>query len=115
MQQFLDFVKTCQEDYQIAYSSVGDEDKRLQDLLHALEFSQDKYSMHREALKLWDSRNRRRRSKDTVQLCENIVQYFQSPAGKQTLKDLQQLLGRQRKTEQYLEGHREYRKRMVEG
>ena len=52
---------------------------------------------------------------DMVELTENINQYFGSPSGKKLLEELRQLLGRQRKAEQYVTGHREYRKRMDDG
>ena len=108
-------MKECQEIYQIAYSCVRDEDKRSQDFLHAIEFTDDKYDLHREALKLQESRRERRRNKDLVQMYEPIVQYFQGSSGKKFLEELRQLLGRQRKAEQYVTGHREYRKRIDDG
>ena len=115
LEDFLAFAKECKETYQISYSCVGDEDKRLQDLLHALEFTDNKYDMHAEALKLWESRKERRRNKDTALLYSNLAQYFQSASGQKFLNELRQLLGRQRKEEEYLEGHREYRKRVEDG
>lgn len=111
LEDFLEFAKECRETYQISYSCVGDEDKRLQDLLHALEFTDNKYEMHAEALKLWESRKERRRNKDTALLYSNLAQYFQSASGQKFLNELRQLLGRQRKEEEYLMGRREYRKR----
>ena len=39
LESFIKFAEDCQENYSIFYSCVGDEDKRLQDLLHALELS----------------------------------------------------------------------------
>ena len=115
LENFLSFVKECQEAHQIAFSCVGDEDKRLQDLLHAIEFADDKYELHSEVLRLQESRRERRRNKDMVELTDNIIQYFGSPSGKKLLEELRQLLGRQRKAEQYVTGHREYRKRMDDG
>ena len=111
LESFLRFAETCQETYRLAYSSVGDEDKRLQDLLHALEFSDDKYNLHKEALKLWESRKNRREQKDIALLNRVAAEYFQGESGKKFLNELRQVLGRQRKEEQYLAGHREYRKR----
>ena len=70
--------------------------------------------MHNEALKLWMSRRERRVKKDAALLNREIAEYFQEGNGKKFLNELRQLLGRQRKAEQYLEGHREYRKRMPE-
>ncbi|MFR2773229.1 MAG: hypothetical protein ACLTF1_10015 [Clostridium sp.] len=114
LESFIKFAEDCQENYSIFYSCVGDEDKRLQDLLHALEFTDNKYDMHNEALKLWMSRRERRVKKDAALLNREIAEYFQEGNGKKFLNELRQLLGRQRKAEQYLEGHREYRKRMPE-
>lgn len=108
LEQFIRFVEQCQE----AYSSVGDEDKSLQDYLHALEFTDNKYDMHNEALKLWQSRKARRRHKDTMLLNKEIAEYFSDGAGKKFLNELRQLLGRQRKQEQYVEGQRAYHRRM---
>ena len=51
LEAFLTFAKECQDTYQIAYACVSDEDKRLQDLLHAVEFTDNKYDMHNEALR----------------------------------------------------------------
>lgn len=112
LEAFLAFVKECQDTYQIAYSCVGDEDKRLQDLLHAVEFTDNKYDMHNEALRLWESRRIRRRNKDISILYKEVAQYFQSAQGQKFLNELRQLLGRQRKQEEYLAGNREYRNRM---
>ena len=76
LEQFIDFVEQCQEAYRLSYSSVGDEDKSLQDYLHALEFTDNKYDMHNEALKLWQSRKARRRHKDIMLLNKEIAEYF---------------------------------------
>ena len=54
----------------------GDEDKSLQDYLHALEFTDNKYDMHNEALKLWQSRKARRRHKDIMLLNKEIAEIF---------------------------------------
>ena len=82
LEDFLAFAKECRETYQISYSCVGDEDKRLQDLLHALEFTDNKYDMHAEALRLWESRKERRRNKDTALLYSNLAQYFRARLGR---------------------------------
>lgn len=108
----IDCVEQCQEAYRLSYSSVGDEDKSLQDYLHALEFTDNKYDMHNEALKLWQSRKARRRHKDIMLLNKEIAEYFADGAGKKFLNELRQLLGRQRKQEQYVEGQRAYHRRM---
>ncbi len=78
----------------------------------AAEELEDKYDMHNEALKLWQSRKARRRHKDTMLLNKEIAEYFSDGAGKKFLNELRQLLGRQRKQEQYVEGQRAYHRRM---
>lgn len=112
LEDFLAFAKECKETYQIAYSCVGDEDKRLQDLLHALEFTDNRYDMHAEALKLWKSRKERRRNKDRALLYSDLAQYFQSASGQKFINELRQLLGRQRKQEEYLNSERSYKPRV---
>lgn len=109
---FIRFVRMCQEEYKAAFDSVGEQDKRLQDLLHAVEFAADKYELHGEALRLWESRKARRENKDRAVLYSEVAQFFQDTQGQKILNQLSQLLGRQRKQEQYLEGHREYIKRV---
>ena len=39
LSDFLKFVRRCEDDYQAAREAVGVEDKRLQDLLHEMEFA----------------------------------------------------------------------------
>lgn len=40
---FLNYIDKCRHDYQAAHDAVGMEDKRLQDLLHGLEFAAAEY------------------------------------------------------------------------
>ena len=112
LSDFLNYIDKCRHDYQTAHDAVGMEDKRLQDLLHAVEFTDNKYDMHNEALRLWESRRIRRKNKDISILYKEVAQYFQSAQGQKFLNELRQLLGRQRKQEEYLAGNREYRNRM---
>lgn len=41
LSDFLNYIDQCRHDYQAARDAVGMEDKRLQDLLHGLEFAAD--------------------------------------------------------------------------
>lgn len=67
LQGFLDYVDQIKVEYQSAREAVGKEDKRLQDLLHELEFAEDKAARNRVATKFQRSRRERRRQKDEVQ------------------------------------------------
>lgn len=112
LEEFLHFIDQCYADYQSAQAAVGQEDKRLQDLLHEMEFAQDKAERNRVATRLQNSRRERRRNKDMVKLNEQVVRFFDEKAGRDTLNRMRQLLGRQRKEEEYLFGEREYKPRV---
>lgn len=109
---FLDFLDECERQYQTARDAVGLEDRRLQDLLHELEFAQDKAERNRVATKFQRSRRERRRQKDEVQRLELIVNFFNEQNHKNTVKKMRQLLGRQRKEEEFLRGKRVYKPRV---
>lgn len=112
LSEFLDFLDTCERQYQTAKDAVGLEDRRLQDLLHELEFAQDKAERNRVATKFQRSRRERRRQKDEVQRLELIVNFFNEQNHKNTVKKMRQLLGRQRKEEEFLRGKRVYKPRV---
>jgi hypothetical protein len=111
MKEFLDFIDRCHAEYQLAYDAVSEEDKKLQDLLHKLEFSTNTAEKNRVATSLKNSRRERRRNKDIVKRNELIVGFFREKSHKDTLNKLRQLLGRQRKEEEYLASDRVYKPR----
>lgn len=108
LSDFLKFIRRCEDDYQAAREAVGVEDKRLQDLLHEMGFADGENAKRRAATKLQQSRRERRRQKDEVQGLEPIMNFFDELNHKNTLKKMEQLLGRQRKVEEYLNGERVY-------
>lgn len=114
LSDFLNYIDQCRHDYQAAHDAVGIEDKRLQDLLHGLEFAADENEKRRAGTKLQQSRRERRQKKDEVKRLELIVRFFDEPGNKGTLNKMRQLLGKQRKEEEYLNGERHYYKRVDE-
>ena len=64
LEEFLNAVAASKQEYQYAYDAVNEEDRRLQDLLHEMEFAQNKAERNRSATKLQQSRRRRREYKD---------------------------------------------------
>ena len=112
MKEFLDFIDQCHAEYQLAHDAVSEEDKRLQDLLHELEFSMSAAEKNRVATSLKNSRKERRRNKDIVKRNELIVGFFREKSHKDTMNKLRQLLGRQRKEEEYLASDRVYKPRV---
>ena len=111
LETFLNFIDQCYADYRYAYEAVNKEDKRLQDFLHEIEFSPDKAERNRVATRLQHSRKERRRNKDTVKLNEQVVKFSDEKGHRDTLNKMRQLLGRQRKEEEYLFGERVYKLR----
>ncbi len=112
LEDFLNFLDQCAREYQYAYDNVSKEDRRLQDLLHEMEFAADKAERNRVATKLQGSRRECRRNKDMVKLYEKIVRFSEDQSNRRTINLLRQLLGQQRKEEEYLQGNRVYKKRV---
>ena len=111
IEAFLNFVDRCSREYTYAQDMVKEEDKRLQDLLHEMEFAADRAERNRVATKLQASRRERRANKDIVQRDELLVEFFKEPENRKVLNKLRQLLDRQRKEEEFLAGERVYKPR----
>ena len=114
LEEFLQYIDQWEDKYKEAFEEVGKEDKKLQDLLHELEFTSNGKEKNCAATKLRDSRRARRQSKNTVLLYENIVKFFQDSQNRKVLNQLRQLLGNQRRQEKMLMSERTYRPRVEE-
>ena len=113
LQEFLNYIDQCRNAYQLAQGAVELEDKRLQDLLHELEFAENVNEKRRSGTKLQQSRRERRRQKDEVKRLRLLIEFFNDPANKSTLNKMRHLLGRQRKEEEFLNGDRIYKPRVT--
>lgn len=111
---FLDFVEECRELNSVARSGVGEEDKRHQDLIHAIEFEDDPDKIARIGIRLHQNRVERRVHKDLFEVTDPVVQFAQDSQNKKTLDQMRQLLGKVRKVEKYHE-NRVYIPRIKEG
>ena len=76
-----------------------------------MEFAGDRAERNRVATRLQTSRKQRRRMKDLMKRDEQVVKFFEDPENRKILNKMRQLLGRQRKEEEYLEGERTYKPR----
>ena len=112
LEDFLNFLDQCVREYQYAFDNMSKEDKRLQDLLHEIEFAADKAEKNRAATSLQRSRRERRKNKDMVKLYERIVKFSEDQSNRRTINLLRQLLGQQRKEEEYLQSNRTYKERV---
>lgn len=100
---FLDFVDECRTLNEMAKSGISEEEKRQQDLLHAIEFEPNGKKRSPIDTKLHKCRLSRRRYKDLFEVTDDVVQFFKEPSHKKTLDQLHQLLGTVRKKERYHE------------
>lgn len=114
LSDFLNYIDRIRYEYKAAEDAMKTEDKRLQDLLHELEFAEDKAARNRVATKFQRSRRERRRRKDEMMRLELIVNFFDDPTPKSAVNKMRQLLGKQRKQEEFLNGERHYNKRVQE-
>lgn len=112
MSEFLAYIDRVRYDYKAAHDAVKKEEKRLQDLLHDIEFAEGENEKRRAGTRLQQSRRSRRRKKDEMMRLELVVQFFDEPTQKSTINKMRQLLGKQRKQEEFLNGERHYNKRV---
>lgn len=103
IKEFLDFVDDCRTLNEMARNGISEEEKRQQDLLHAIEFESNGRKRSPIDTKLHKCRLSRRRYKDIFEETDDIVQFFKDPSNKRTLEQLRQLLGKVRKVERYHE------------
>jgi retron-type reverse transcriptase len=109
---FLTYIDDCRNAYQSALSAVEEADSKetTLDIFHGFELKPYKERC-RLSTEVHRSRLDRRANKDTVDELKDIVTFFDELNHKNTLNKLRQLLGKQRKTEEYLDGERVYKPR----
>lgn len=77
IKSFLDFIDECRELNSMAYSGVGEEDKRHQDLTHAIEFEHDPEKIDRIGRRIHQNRIERRVYKDIYEITSPVVESLQ--------------------------------------
>ncbi len=103
IKEFIDFVEECRELNEIARKGISEEEKRQQDLLHAIEFETSSRKRGPLDTKLHRCRKERRKYKDIFEETDEIVKFFGEKQNQKCLNDMRQLLGRLRKVENYHE------------
>lgn len=109
---FLNYLESCKTEYDEAYAAAGEEDKRVQDFLHAMEFAKNKQERNKIATQLHHSRKRRRAAKDKVLELQKVYDFYKDVGNKAVLKKLKGIIPKQKQTEEYLQGDREYKPRV---
>lgn len=115
LEEFLGYIEECRQRYKEANEAMNLEDKRLQDVLHEMEFSRDENEERRVGRKIKRSRRARRRNKDEVARLRPIVSFFAIPANKEMLNKMRKLIQEQRREEENLRRERVYKPRVREG
>jgi len=108
IEDMIEFFRQCEIGYQEAFETVGTEDKRVQDLLHMIEFEPSGKERNKLATRLRDSRVTRRQSKNLVELLEPIYEFVNDSRNIKTLNLLKETLGAVRKVEQRQENRAYY-------
>ena len=114
IETFLDWLESCKNEYEENYAIAGEEDKRVQDFLHAMEFAQNKQERNRIATQLQQSRKRRRVAKDRVQELKEVYDFYKDQNNRPALKRMKGIIPKQKKTEEYLASERTYKPRVGE-
>lgn len=112
LEELLGWVDKVTEEYKAAQAGRKAEDNRLQDLIHGVELAGNKEEERKAASVLGESRRTRRRHKDREMELEYIYSFFQEGMNRKTLNGMRQLLGNQRKREEFLHGERHYNRRV---
>lgn len=112
LETFLNSIDAIVAEYNIAQSIVETEEKRLQDLLHAVEFAKTRKERDKVTTRLHNSRKLRRENKNKVLLYEPIIKFYNEKNNKDALNRMRQLLGQQRKNEEKVNREKMYTPRI---
>ncbi len=109
--EFLNYLDQIKSDYKIAYDIVGAEDKKDQDYKHDMELAPTESEFIKASRRYRRGRRTRRANKDKVLELEEIIRFLDELNHKSTFNKMKQLLGKQRKIEEYLASDRHYNRR----
>ena len=89
---FLEFLRNCETEYNIAVAQQDETNNATQDLLHRLELWEDGYhDLAKISKAMRQVRKDRREAKDTIQKLQPIVDWKKD--NQKTIHDLERLLG----------------------
>lgn len=114
IKDFINLLKTAEENYNKSYEIVGNEDKKKNDFLHEIEFSKTEKDCSKISLELRESRKIRRAAKNNVFLYKEIAEFKKLLDDTNLLIFLCELLDKQLETEKFLNNEKVYVKRFKE-
>lgn len=108
---FLCFLREAEQDYKIANQEEQDANGETQDILHELELLDHKYHEFAQLSKeLKEIRIKRREAKNIIESTGPIISWLEN--NRQTVKNLEQLLGTVRKAQRSVENNKIYTPRV---
>ena len=108
---FLCFLREAEQDYKIANQEEQDANGETQDILHELELLDHKYHEFAQLSKeLKEIRIKRREAKNVIESTGPIISWLEN--NRQTVKNLEQLLGTVRKAQRSVENNKIYTPRV---
>jgi len=111
LQDFLTWMKACQDEYEASKAIVQEEESKHQDFWHALELEPKAEKRSRIATVIHNSRVRRREAKDKMQMLERVVLFARKEQTKLLFRELKKLIKEQAAEEARIYGEREYKPR----
>lgn len=110
--EFLNFTRTLKTDYEYHDAQVNEKDKESGDLMHQIELG-----TYKDGVKFLSAirkvRKERRVHSDYVKSNQDFYKYItEDDCAKRFLRDMEQVLGKVRKQEKYVESQRSYTPRV---
>lgn len=114
-QAFLDWLTETKELQERSWKAVVDEDAKVQDFLHSMEFEPNSKKRAVVATKLHESRCKRRTAKDTAQMLKPVTEFAREASNRSMIKLMKKMLADLKKAEEFVRSERVYKPRAKEG
>ena len=111
---FLDWLSEMKDKQEKSWQIVVDEDSKVQDFLHEMEFESNNKRRAVISTRLQDSRVKRRVSKDTSKLLKPVTDFVREATNRNLIKLMKQMRSDLKSAEEFVFGQREYKKRAKE-
>lgn len=108
---FLDWLSEMKDKQEKSWQIVVDEDSKVQDFLHEMEFESNNKRRAVISTRLHDSRVKRRISKDTSKLLKPVTDFVKEATNRNLIKLMKQMRSDLKSAEEFVFSQREYKKR----
>ena len=108
---FLDWLSEMKDKQEKSWQIVVDEDSKVQDFLHEMEFESNNKRRAVISTRLHDSRVKRRIAKDTSKLLKPVTDFVKEATNRNLIKLMKQMRSDLKSAEEFVFSQREYKKR----